>query len=111
MKNKKTKKLISLKCNPEPLEIDINRSALMIIDMQNAFVSAGGMFDLWGEDITTAQAIIPTIQKLAKAARTSGNKVIFTKACYAEDLHDTGGPDSPSWYRSKNLATFRIGCQ
>ena len=37
-----------LQAEPEPLEIDLQRLAVVVVDMQNAFVSEGGMFDLLG---------------------------------------------------------------
>ena len=43
---------IMLEAEPEPLEIDLQRIAVMVIDMQSAFVSKGGMFDLRGQDIS-----------------------------------------------------------
>lgn len=41
-----------LQTEPEPLEIDLKRTAVVIIDMQNTFVSKGGFFDLLGADIS-----------------------------------------------------------
>ena len=38
-----------LQAEPKPLEIDLQRTAIVIVDMQNAFVSKGGMLDLMGK--------------------------------------------------------------
>ena len=32
----------------EPIEIDVTRTAIVVVDMQNAFCSGGGMLDLLG---------------------------------------------------------------
>lgn len=31
---------------PEPIDIDLQITAVIVIDMQNAFIRRGGMFDL-----------------------------------------------------------------
>jgi hypothetical protein len=38
-------KIVVLKAEPEPIEVDLNRTAVVVVDMQNTFVSKGGMFD------------------------------------------------------------------
>ena len=35
-----------LKAKPEPLEVDLHKSALVVVDMQNGFASKGGMCPL-----------------------------------------------------------------
>jgi len=75
--------------------------------MQNAFVSRGGMLDSWGQDISRGQRIIEPIKRINRAARANGCKVIYTVSRYSPDLHETGGPNSPSWHRNKNLVTYR----
>jgi isochorismate hydrolase len=33
---------------PEPIKLDINRTALIVVDMQNTFCKKGGVFDYLG---------------------------------------------------------------
>jgi ureidoacrylate peracid hydrolase len=47
----------SLIARPQPLAIDPARAALIVVDMQNAFVHKGGMFDLAGMDVAGAQGV------------------------------------------------------
>jgi ureidoacrylate peracid hydrolase len=96
-----------LEAEPEPLEIDVQRTALMVIDMQNAFIEKSGMFDLMGEDISKGQNIIGPIKRVSTAARKKSCILIYTAAAYSADLHETGGPNSPSWYKNKNLIYYR----
>ena len=91
--------LVTLQAEPEPLEIDLQRTAVIVIDMQNAFVSKGGIVDLWGWDISPKQRIIEPIKKITNAARAKGVKVINVAIIYSPDLSNTGGPDSPNWYK------------
>ena len=97
---------VILQAEPEPLEIDLQRTAVMVIDMQNAFVSKGGMFDLWGRDVLKNQKVIEPIRRITSTARAKGLKVVKVAHVYATDLHDSGGPDSPSWRKSM-LASYR----
>ena len=43
---------------PETIDLDIKRTAVIVVDMQNAFATKGGMFDLAGHDISGAVPII-----------------------------------------------------
>ena len=89
-----------LEAEPQSLEIDLARTAVMVIDMQHTFVSKGGKFDLRGEDISKTQTIIEPIKRLTGAARGKGMRVIYIAHHYSPDFHDSGGPDSPNWYKS-----------
>lgn len=40
--------LVKLQGKPQPIEMDLNRTAVMVIDMQNGHVSKGSFFDLRG---------------------------------------------------------------
>jgi len=87
-----------LQAEPEPLEIDLQRTAIVVIDMQNSFGSKGGMFDLIGAG-TPGQAVIKPIKQITDTARAQGIKVIIAAHVYSSDLSDSGGPNSPSWYK------------
>ena len=49
---------VSLSCRPEALEIQLSKTALIVVDMQNAYASSGGYLDLAGFDISGAAAAI-----------------------------------------------------
>ena len=57
--------IVRIETGPEPLDIDSGRSALIVVDMENAFVAKGGMFDLRGVDVTPIQKVIDPITKSA----------------------------------------------
>ena len=46
--------MIALRAKPNQIRIDLRQTALIVVDMQNAFASKGGMFDLAGFDISGA---------------------------------------------------------
>ena len=49
---------IALPARPEPIEIDREQTAVLLVDMQNAFASTGGMLDLAGIDVKPAAAAV-----------------------------------------------------
>lgn len=85
-----------LDARPEPVIIDPERTALLVIDMQNDFGTEGGMFDRAGIDPSQIQkAVAPTARVIA-AARKAGMKVIYLKMGFRPDLSDAGPRDSPT---------------
>lgn len=61
------------------------RTALVVIDMQNAFVAEGGVYAS-----AAAREIVPTINGLAAAMRAKGAPVIWTRT-----THTAEGPWAP----------------
>jgi hypothetical protein len=53
---------IIVEARPEPIAIEIARTALVVVDMQNDFCSTGGMFDHAGIDIAMVQRAIGPIR-------------------------------------------------
>ncbi len=89
---------------PEPIKIDISRTAVIVVDMQNAFVSPGGYLDITGHDISPARRIIKPCCKIVGIARQKGIKIIYLQMAYSPDLSDSGGMNSPAWHKSRGLA-------
>ena len=96
---------VIVQAEPEPLEIDLKRLVLIIIDMQNAFVSKGGMFDLWGYDISNGLRIVEPIKKIVAVARERKVKVIYVAHRLSPDLRDIN-PSSP-FYHKNILVSYR----
>ncbi len=98
---------VLLQAEPESLRVDLNRLAIMVIDMQNTFVSKGGRFDSRGFDVSVYKNTIETIQKINTAARAKGIKVIYIAHTLSTDLRETGGPDHPYWHKAGHLRVYR----
>jgi len=96
-------KVVTVQAKPEPIKIDVSRTAIIVVDMQNAFLSKGGMFDLFGWDISGARGVIDNHKKLLDAARKAGAKVVYLKMSYEPDYSDSGGPESPNWHKEVGL--------
>ena len=86
---------ITIQANPEPLEIDPARTAVLVIDMQNAFGSPSGMFDKAGVPITSIQAAVAPTRAAVEAARGAGVKIVYLKMGFQTDLSDVGAVDAP----------------
>jgi ureidoacrylate peracid hydrolase len=87
--------LVTVNARPEPLTIDLTKTAVLVIDMQNDFCAPGGGFDRAGVDIRMVRNIIPFISEALAAARSSGVQVVYAKMEHRPDLSDLGGPDDP----------------
>src|SRR6266478_7018489 len=83
--------------------LDPAKTALVVVDMQNAFMLPGVAHAL----CPMAEKIVPNINRLAQAVRETGGTVVFFKTCCGEDrlqncfptresADPTGGACSPT---------------
>ncbi|MGL4285783.1 MAG: pyrimidine utilization protein B [Phreatobacter sp.] len=98
---------VTLPARPEPLRLNVKETAVIVVDMQNAYASPGGYLDLAGFDISGAAAAIDKIRTTVEAARAAGIPVIFFQNGWDKDYAEAGGPGSPNWYKSNALKTMR----
>jgi ureidoacrylate peracid hydrolase len=94
---------LTINAEPEPIELDLFKSAIIVVDMQNAFVKNGGYLDLAGHDISATQKIISPCRKIITALRSRGVKIVYFQMGYSPDLSDKGAPDSPGTLKSRVL--------
>lgn len=98
---------LALDTRPEPLDIDLAMTAVVVVDMQNAFASRGGLLDLAGVDITGAAAVVGTIGGILDAARRARVPVVYLQTGYKPDLSNGGGPASPNPRKETALRLMR----
>ncbi len=101
--NAGTPRLVTIPARPEPIEIDLARTAVIVVDMQHAFLSPGGMFAEAGYDISGAPACIANNARLLPALRAAGVTVVYLKMSYNKDYSDSGGPGSPNYHKELGL--------
>jgi ureidoacrylate peracid hydrolase len=99
--------MVTLSARPDAVDIDPRRTAIVVVDMQNAFAAKGGMFDLAGFDISRSGDIIATHQRLLPACRAAGVKVIYLAISFKPDLSDAGTPDTPAYHKELALRMMR----
>ena len=95
--------MLHLDARPEPVAIDPLRSALIVVDMQNAFASKQGMLDLAGADISAAPRVILLAKQALETARGAGVPIFYLQMGYRPDLSDSGGPESPNWHKELGI--------
>ena len=61
--------LVTLPARPEPIRVAADETAVIVVDMQNAYASPGGYLDLAGFDIGGAAAVIEQCAKVVETAR------------------------------------------
>lgn len=98
---------VTIPARPENLPINPHETALLVVDMQNAYATAGGYLDLAGFDIAGAAAVIERIALAVEAARAAGVTVVFFQNGWDPDYVEAGGPGSPNWWKSNALKTMR----
>jgi ureidoacrylate peracid hydrolase len=98
----------AIPARPEPVKLDIERTALIVVDMQNSFCKKGGMMDFFGKlDEVMAKRVIAIDKKVIDACRRTGIKIIYLRMTYGPDLVDAGGPESPNYWKQGGLVAMR----
>lgn len=97
----------TLAARPEDIALDVAHTAVVVIDMQNAYASPGGYVDLAGFDIAGAAGVIGRIATVLESARAAGMQVVFLQNGWDPDYVEAGGPQSPNWHKSNALKTMR----
>src|ERR1700761_423988 len=98
---------VTLPARPEALRLAPHQTAVVVIDMQNAYASEGGYVDLAGFDIGGAAGVIGKIATVLQIARDAGVQVIYLQNGWDKDYVEAGGPGSPNWHKSNALKTMR----
>lgn len=99
--------MITLNARPEAIPFTPAQSALIVVDMQNAYASEGGYLDLAGFDVSATAPVIARIKTAVAAARAAGMLIIWFQNGWDDQYVEAGGPGSPNWYKSNALKTMR----
>lgn len=98
---------VTLPARPEPIAVDPATTAVVVVDMQNAYATRGGYVDLAGFDISGAAGVIGRIAQVLDTARGAGIPVIFLQNGWDPDYVEAGTRQSPNWHKSNALKTMR----
>jgi nicotinamidase-related amidase len=79
---------VTVPARPEPIELDLAHTAVLVIDMQRDFLLPGGFGETLGNDVSLLQAVVPPLAALLEAARTAGLMIIHTREGHLPDLSD-----------------------
>lgn len=73
---------------PGDFTFDLNRVALLVIDMQRDFLLPGGFGESLGNDVALLRTVIEPLAGLLATARAAGIPVIHTREGHRPDLSD-----------------------
>lgn len=92
------------KLNVDPNEkIELERPALIVVDMQKEFLIPEGLIKVWG-----GPAIIPNIKRLANKFNDARQPVFYTRMIYNNPETD-GGATARFWKMDKDSMILREG--
>jgi biuret amidohydrolase len=89
---------------PASLSVDLDRTALIIIDMQRDFLEPGGFGETLGNDVSLLAAAIEPCRTVLEAARSAKMLVIHTREGHRPDLSD-----APKAKVERGAPSLRIG--
>jgi nicotinamidase-related amidase len=73
---------------PQTVAIDLDRTAIVVIDMQRDFLEPGGFGEALGNDVSLLAVAVPPIKALLEAARARGLLIVHTREGHRPDLAD-----------------------
>jgi ureidoacrylate peracid hydrolase len=98
---------VTLPARPEPIRVVVEETAVIVVDMQNAYASPGGYLDLAGFDIHGAAKVVEQTAKVLAVAREAGMTVVYFQNGWDPEYREAGGPGSPNFHKSNALKTMR----
>jgi nicotinamidase-related amidase len=70
-------RMAAITAEPQNITIDLSRSAMIVVDMQNDFCAPGGWCDYLGADLTPERAPIKPLQALLPTLRKAGVPIVW----------------------------------
>lgn len=98
---------VTLAARPQPVSVDVASTALIVVDMQNAYASQGGYLDLAGFGLDGMTEVIARIADLLPAARRAGVQVVFLQNGWDPGYVEAGGPGSVNQCKSNAIRLMR----
>src|SRR5215469_13698511 len=95
--------MVFVEATPASIRVDLAKTAVLVVDMQNDFGAKGGMFDRAGVDLSVIrQAITPTV-RIIDGARAIGLPLVYVRMAHRPDLSDVGREGSRHWQMCQRL--------
>ena len=84
---------VRIEAAPAPVEINFHSTAFLVVDMQNDFVTEGGVLHRLGVDVSIFQRAVASTAKALIAARAAGIPVVYLKMGLGPDASDETGDE------------------
>ena len=95
---------VTIEAEPAALAVDLDKTALVIIDMQRDFLEPGGFGETLGNDVSRLAAAVEPCRAVLDAMRNRGVLVIHTREGHRPDLSD-----APPAKVERGVPSLRIG--
>jgi nicotinamidase-related amidase len=79
---------VLVEAEPEGVSIDVDRTALVVIDMQRDFLEPGGFGETLGNKVSLLQAAVKPCLALLEAARKRAMLIVHTREGHRPDMSD-----------------------
>ncbi len=95
---------VTIDAEPEAVTLDLDRTALLVIDMQRDFLEPGGFGETLGNDVSLLQRAVAPIRGLLEGMRKRKMLIIHTREGHRPDLSD-----APRAKIERGAPSLRIG--
>jgi biuret amidohydrolase len=97
---------VTIAAEPAPVAIHLDRTAILMIDMQRDFLEPGGFGESLGNDVSLLARAIEPCRSLLDAARRKGLLIVHTREGHRPDLSD-----APRAKLERGAPSLRIGAK
>ena len=98
---------ITISALPEAIAFNPKETAVIVVDMQNAYASKCGYLDILGVDLSGIKPVTDAINSVLKFSREAGMQIVFLQNGWNANLHEAGTPASPHWHKSNAMRLMR----
>jgi len=98
--------VVTVDAEPNPVPMDVDRTAVVMIDMQRDFLQPGGFGEALGNDVSLLSAAIRPCMALLEAARRKGMLIVHTREGHRPDMSD-----APPAKVERGAPKLRIGAK
>jgi ureidoacrylate peracid hydrolase len=98
---------VQIAARPEPITVVPEETALIVVDMQHAYLSPGGYLDLCGFDVSGSPPVIEECARVIAACRAAAIPIIYLQNGFSADAREAAGPTAPVWHKSNALKFMR----
>jgi nicotinamidase-related amidase len=98
--------VVTVDAEPNPVAIEVDRTAVVMIDMQRDFLQPGGFGEALGNDVSLLSAAIRPCMALLEAARRKRMLVVHTREGHRPDMSD-----APPAKVERGAPKLRIGAK
>ena len=99
---------MTLPARPEPIRVSADETAIVVIDMQNAYASPGRLCRSRRlRHLRRGRHDRPDRQGAGDGARRRACSIVYLQNGWDPDYVEAGGPGSPNWHKSNALKTMR----